>query len=373
MRRKPDEVKVEAVGLGTLDRFTSLEIAQDLTGPTTAGFEVGDDATWNELRDFVEMGTAYRVFVNNRPVLTGRIEARDVPTDVGSGTSVRFTVRTKLADAMYASADPKTRVKDVAIKDFLLALYAPLGYTEADFVFDADVSRNLVTGKSKTTGKAPVDLEPMKEDQAKVQPPESIYAAADRHLRRFGLMHWDSPDGRIVVGAPNDEQDPLYRFTLVRKPAEGQNNVLGMTRVQDWSELATILGVFGTGGKSDYSRAKVRAFAQDDDAIAAGFYRPVVIVADGVNTQALAERAARRELSARSKLKDAWEISVDGLSFWDGASSTNYAIDTVADVFSDLVAGTAGAYYVHRVTMRRDAQNGDTTTLSAIAKGVWVL
>ncbi len=372
-KRKTDALKVEAVGLGTFDRFTACEMNYNLTAPSEASFEIGDDDSWADFDDFVAMGTTYRVTLNGQPMMTGRIEARNVPITPDGAASVRFVVRTKLADANYASADPKTRVKDVSVKDFLLALYKPLGFTEDDFLFDADVSRNLITGVSKSSGRSPTDLEPIKEDAARVQPPESIFSAADRHLRRHGFMHWDAPDGKIVVGKPNDDQDPLYYFRLFKGSGAGANNLLDAEWNQDWSEIATILGVFGSGGKRDYTASKVRGFATDDDVIAAGFYRPVLIVAEGVRTKELAERAARRELSARSKQKDAWNFTIDGFSFWDGSRLTNYAFDTVADVVIDTVDGAVGAYFVHRVGMRRTPAEGDTTTISAIKKGIWVL
>ena len=184
-------------------------------------------------------------------------------------------------------------------------------------------------------------------------------------------MHWDSPDGKIVVGTPNDEQFPLYYFKMVAGAEATNNNLLRATRVQDWSDLATRIGVFGTGGKRDYSKASIRGFAEDADMTKAGFYRPIIIIADGINKQALAERAAKRELSARSKRKDAWELTIDGLTFWDGYHAIPYAIDTTCDLETSAAGGPAGAYYIHRVVCTLDPAQSTTTTLSVVAKGVW--
>lgn len=376
MTRPVDVVRVEAKtgsGLATFDRFTSLELVSDITGPSEAAFETGDDGSFRELRELIAHGTEYRCFLNDRLRMTGRVEMLDIPIDAQAGATVRFIVRTKLADAMYASAEPKTRVKGVSLKQFLIEVYKPLGYVEADFVFDADVARNLITGVGGSSGAAPSDLEPIKEEEAKVDPPESIYMAADRHLRRHGFMHWDSPDGKIVVGKPNDTQDPTYFFRLHIGPEAVQNNLLRATRSQDWSELATRIGVFGTGGKKDYSKSKVRGFADDAEMTAAGFYRPVIIVADGIKKAALAERAARREMSARSKRKDAWELTIDGLTWWDGYKSIPFAIDSVCDLETSAAGGPAGAYYVHRVISKLNTEEAGTTSLSVVARGVWQL
>lgn len=378
--RPDDQIRVEC-DLGTLDRFTSVEITQDLTAPTQAAFELGDDHSWLELRDFVSLGREYRVVVNNRQILRGRIEARDVPFDAGGGASVRFTIRTKLADAMYASANHGIKLgKNAKLKDMLLALYEPLGYAEKDFVFDADVSRNLITGKSETTGKSPPNFEPLQPGRERVEPGAGIYQVASDFLRAHGFMHWDSPDGKIVVSEPNDTQAPTYHFFARSGPSADANNLISISKIEDWSDMPTIIGVYST--KKNVPSASYRNYrgvVKNEEMLGVktadgrdAFYRPTVIVANGL-TKDQAEARARRELSARSKQKDAFEISVDGLSHWDGARAVNYAVDTVAEVDSNVLGVESGNYYVHRVTMRRDPQGGDTTSLTTLRKGIWVV
>jgi len=384
--RQRDTVAVELVappgnaarapGAGAVfDRFTSLQIVNDITAPSEALFEVGDDGTWSALSEYVAHGARYSVRVNGLLRLTGRVEASDVPSDPKAGAVVRFTVRTKLQDALYESADESVRVKNVSLKDFILAVYAPLGYVESDFIFRGSVARDLITGRdSANKGSQDArDLEPIKLDQAKVRPPESVYDAADRHLRRHGLMHWDSPDGRIVVSAPNDTQPPLYTLVQTRSGRGLANNTLGITRTQDWSSIPTAVWLYGVAAGGARSRSRVSAYSEDADLLAAGFHRPITILAEGVKTRELADRAAARELSARSRAKDSLSAEVDGLSWWSGSESIPWGVDTVADVLVDQAGGRCGAYYLHRVQLRRDAQRGDVTNLSMVRKGVWQL
>lgn len=372
--RPLDTIRAEAVGVGSLDRFTSAYVANDLTQPAEAGFEVGDDGTWNDLENYIAPGTEYRVFVNDRLRLSGRVEVLDAPVDV-DGAVCRFTVRTKLSDACYASAHPATKIKDVTVKQFILELFDPLGFKESDFVFDADVSRNLMTGLSKTTGAPKVDLEPLKEDQARVNPPESIMQAAQRHLSRHGYMLWDAADGKIVIGAPNDQQDPIYDLRMFRGGQGQINNILSATRTRDWSELATTVGVFGVGkwGASTFLQAPFKAVTTDDDMLKAGFYRPILILNEALRTEAMAQRQAARELTNRSLRKDSWDFVTDGLSFWDGSEQTQWAIDAVANVAVEVAGGPVGPYLVHRVELRRDAQSGDASRISAVKQGIWKL
>lgn len=371
-KRSLDTVRAEAVGVGVLDRFTSFNLVSDLMAPSEASFEIGDDGTWAPLEKFVAPGTLYRVYVNNALRLTGRVEVNTIPIDL-QGSVVQFTVRTKLADALYASADPRVKTNGVSIKQFILALFEPLGYAEVDFVFDADVSRNLMTGVSRTSPKAPAELEPIKEEQAKVNPPETIWQAADRHLRRHGLMLWDAPDGKIVIGAPDDGQAPLYFFRSMFGTQGNTNNLLSATYVNDVSEAATVLGVFGAGGKAGFQQAKVRGVVEDIALLDAGFYRPVLIINEGIKTKALAQRAALREATNRNKRRGGWDLKVDGLSHWNGNTSIAFGIDTVCDVRTSAVNGPSGAYLVTRVESVRDPNQGDMTRLLVLKKGLWVL
>lgn len=371
--RHRDTVRIESETGGSFEIFNSLSVKNDLVGPSEAAFEVGDDGTWAELESLTGIGNQFKVFINDRLRLTGRVELNDIPIDAASGAVTRFSVRTKLADAMYASANPSVRVKSTSIKEFILYLWAPLGVTESDFQFNADVSRDLMTGVSSDGTKSPVELEKLDTEGAKVRPPETIYQATDRHLQRHGLMLWDAPDGKFVIGAPDDSQRPQYNFRMYGDSRRNQNNVLSATRSKDVSGIPGFIYVAGTGGKNEWTKSKVRGFAEQPLVEDAGFYRPVLIVNEGVKTDALAQRQATREMTNRSMRLDSWTIKVDGLSYWDGSNRVSYGVDTVAEVHSTVAGGPNGAYLVHSVVMSRNASEGDTTELTLIKRGIWRL
>lgn len=379
MQRPRDTVTIYAIDRnqngGAFDAFTSVEIKNDLTAPSEASFEVGDDASFRSLESVIAPGSTYKIVVNGRLRLTGRVEADDVPIDAQGGATVRFIVRTKLADAAYASADRGLSIQGANLKDLVLRAYRPLGYLEQDFTFKGDVSRDLMTGRSSRGGDPVRDLAPMNLQQAKVNPPETIFEFVERHLLRFHLMHWDTPDGRIIVGKPNDQQGPIYSFRLKTGPAGRQNNLVRAQRTRDYSDAPSILTVF-TGwnfnldtktSKRSSSNVRVPEVA---DAL---FHRPVVILDDGIHTAESALARALREVAARSKKLDAWELETDGWSHWDGQAAVPYGIDTVADVDIDVGGGSTGAYLVHRNCLRLDPENGFTAKLSLLKRGVWVL
>jgi hypothetical protein len=324
------------------------------------------------------LGSKFDVSINGRPQLRGRVELSDVPLTASDGSMVSFTIRTKLADAYYASADPSVRVTaGSTLKEFVLAVFAPLGFAETDFVFDSSASRNLLTGKNKFAP-TPVDIEVIDVEKAKVAPPETIYAAVDKHLARHGLMMWDSPDGRIVIGAPNDEQDPLYTFRAYNDIRSQQNNILSARRTQDASQAPSSITVVGAQASSAWTQAKIRASKKFDElhALDSGaglpIFHPVYILDSGVTSIAFAERRVRQETTARMMNFDAWTIEAEGFSYRSGGAPVVYGLDTVASVETSLIGGPAGAYLVRAVRKVRDV-GGDKTELQLVKRGVWRL
>jgi prophage tail gpP-like protein len=374
MKRPNDTIKLEALQGEAFDRFTTVEATNDLTAPSEASVECGDDGTWNALNAYLSLGSKFRLIVNGRLRLTGRLEAADCPVDATNGATVRFLVRTKLADATFASALPAISVQNATLKQVVLKAYASLGYREKDFIFKADVARDLMTGKPAKGGKkATTKLEPIKLEQARVNPPETIYEFVERHLLRFHLSHWDSPDGKIVVGAPDDTQSPLYRF-VCKRPAGRFNNVLAVRRVRDASDSPSMVGVFGAYQASEWAKAKVARVIEVPEIVEAQLYRPVLFVDHQIQTREQADAKTRREIVHRVKKLDSWEVHTDGWSYWDGNTATPYGVDTVADVDVDVASGAAaGPYLVHRVHLSRTAEQGDLCDLTLIRRGLWRL
>ncbi|WP_437759480.1 hypothetical protein [Sorangium sp. So ce1389] len=361
--RRPDSIRIESPA-GSFDKFGSLTITNDISQSTEMTFTVGEDGSWPALERLLGFGSEFRVYLNDRLRMTGRVYVTDSPNDAQAGSPITVTIRSKMEDARYASASGKTRVEDTTLKDFLLALYAPLGYAEKDFVFNAAVERDLITGKTAQGALPPVRLEPIRTERAKVNPPETIFDAAARHLKRHGLMHWDTPDGRIYVGRPDDQQSPIYRFRLKRGPASVGNNLLSARRVKDFSRVPSIVRVYGT-------RARVLGVSADLDL--RDFHRPVTLLSEGVRDQAQADAAARRERAERNRRKDAFEITIDGWSYWTGSLSIPFAPNTTCDVDVDTVGGPQGKYFIERVQCSLNPGQGQMTSLSLVAPGVWEL
>lgn len=370
MRRR-DQIWIEGER-GAFDRFSHLEVSTDLFGEAQCTMAVADDRAWRTLRELLNPGREYRVMCNGLVQFTGRVDCDELPTTCEDGTTIQVVMRTRLADTRVGTADTTVRTENTSIKKFILALYAQHGFVESDFLFNIDLDRDLVTGR-KPGRAAPVDLEPLQADKAKVQPTETTEAAAKRHLERHHLMLWEGGSGLICVGIPNDQQPPFYRFE--QRP--GVCNFRDARPVRDWGDIPSSITIRGGGLGGSSARSSIQATATDFDleqiaADAGHFRRPAVLQVQGVKDQARAAAQARRELAMRSRRKAAWEIRADDWTFWDGSRSTPFAIATTAEVDSEMHAGTDlnGIFLVTGVRKSYTLDEGAQASLTLLQQGL---
>lgn len=375
--RQPDKIEVFHSG-GVFDQFERMTLVNDLAGPSEATFEMGDDGAPSDLAEIIAPGSQVLIFLNDKDRLQGRLEVSGVPISAGGGARIRLTARTRLADARYGSADPKTKIKNTSIKDFVISLYEQVGIGSDFVVFEPWAERDLMTGKGGPTGPA-VDLEPIKEDQAKVQPPETVFDAIERHLRRHRATQWDGTGGRIVVGRPDDEQEPRYKLQLHRfGEASRANNILSISKIRDWSEVAHEIHVYGGSPGRSTAKAGIKGIAIDADVLAVvgqdlHFSRVAMMPDQQIKTQQQADQRAVRELSSRSRRKDAYDVAVDGWSYWNGHEQIPWAVNTTVDLHVETLGGPMGKFLIHRTSCEMSAGGALTTKLSLAAPGIWII
>lgn len=351
-----------------IDRATSYEITTDITAPSEARIEMGDNGTWQALKAAVAIGRRFRMTINGRSIMAGRMLSRALPVSITGGATVQLTVRTVLADAAFASCD-QINIRGATLKDVVLRAYATLGLTEADFEFSPDTARNIITGAGKNTG-TKINLEKITEQDAMVRPPETVYAFVDRHLRRFGLIHWDGPDGKIVVGKPNDTQPPIYTLQLLRSNPRG-NNVMDARRSEDYESVPSTFSVYGQGGGRDFKRASVKYTMTDPVLSGLSIRRPSMAIDEAIASSALAEARARREMAQRSLQRESWEILVSRWCYQLNGQLIPWALDTVSNLRIDVADPVSAPYYCWRAVLRGDANEGHTARLTMAAQGVW--
>lgn len=377
MSRSPaDSITITRDDGRGFELFTSLSVRTSIARPSEASFELGDSGSWDDMAAFVSIGSQHTIAVNGRERVTGRVQILGSPLSAPQASVLRFVVRTKLADIEFAAADSKVRVKGVSIRQMVEAVLAPAGILAADIEYRADAAREVMTGRSTKGAREPKDLTPLTEQQAAVQPGETIKAFLDRHLRRHGLMIWDGPDGKVVVSEPDDDQESIYVFRCLRDN-EGQfNNFLGSERTHDITGVPTSVTAYGNTGGADFRQSKISARKVNDELTALGFWRPALIIDKGMKTTELAQRTVAREYSERVRRQDFVPIQADGLGFADGTTHEEripYSHDTCADLILGTAGGSIGKYYVEEVTLTRDARSADQAQLICVAAGTWAL
>lgn len=377
-RRKPDRITLESER-GVFALWQSITVTNDMTTQNEAQLDLGDDGALEDFYRIIQPGELFVIRLNGRPRLAGRSEVRETMGDPSNGIRCRLIIRTRFADGFYCSADPTVRVEKTTIRDFVIGQYAKLGYTAADFVFNVGLDRDLMTGDKKgdppSSGRR--DLAPIKVDQAKPQPTESIRACVERHLKRFHCAHWEGPDGKIYIGQPDDEQAPTYYLRCRRGAAAVGNNCAKFTKKDDWSQVPSEMWVYGQSTGKDVAGATIKGVSKDDDLLAVfaknkHFNRPVVLQNTEARDQLEAESMARRERSARSRDKDAWQTTTDGWTYWsDSGIQIPYAPNTVAEV--NVFNAPVGRYLVMSTTLQQSLDQRVVTNLTMVAKGIWVV
>lgn len=369
--RPPETVWIECER-GRFDKFRSIEVSTDVFGEAQCVIEIADDRAWRTLYPLLAPGREFSVYASGLLNFTGRVDCAELPVSVEDGTVIQLVLRTRMADARVAGADPKVVLANTSIREFILRLFAGVGLGERDFLFTPETDRDVVTGR-KGNKPAPIDLEPLKADQAKVLPTESIADCAKRHLERHHLMLWESATGLICVGLPSDTQPPFYRFVQ----RDGVCNFRSARPVRDWGETPSELWIYGGGVGKDLAGTKVKGVAVDYDLVieanrSGNFRRPVILGVEGAKDQARADLQARRELAARSRRKAAWTIDVDEWSQWDGARAMPYAINTTATLDVETHTGTDlnGVFLITGV--RKTLTHDETTraTLTMMRQGL---
>lgn len=367
----PLDVIVIETDRGSYTGFESVEVSLDIEQPCSATLEFGDDGSASSLFEKLRPGTEVKVYLNDLLRLSGRTEVTDADLTVESGARIVLSVVTKLADARETSIDHRIKVTDTTLKDFVLAAYAPLGYGPGDFEFAPAAARNLLTGKAGAVP-APAQLEAIQVDKLKLQPGEMLYEAVETRLKRHNLTHWDAPNGKIVVGCPDEDQDPTYELTIKRSEKRGAG--ARIKRTQDWSKVPAEVWVYGGSMGRDLSRSAFKGVAVDLDLAAefarsGNFNRRVVMNEDGVKNQEQAEAKARRAMAERLKRKDGFIVETDGWT-WRGVP---WSTNTTIDMFVDYFGGALGKRLITRVKNSMNVENGPKTHFECAGPGVWKL
>lgn len=389
------------LGSSELSTWQSYEITSDLTTPADAfSLTVPMTGTYDQRRDVIRAmreGVRVSVYISAEPDAGTTIEALQMTgiidnlsvTGGRGGTVLRIQGRDNGGLLTSAMVDPRLTVTSST------RLVALIGDLISDFgmevVTDTALARQELTGMSQSESAAALgrararsggsastraaararrghggltrpEVERVSVRDARPRMRETVWEFIDRHCRRFGVMCWVDARGRLVIGAPDYDQEPIMRLVRTLAPTtEEPNNILEGGSTERWDGLSSEVTVYGRAHGQDGSRSHFVGHATNPNV---DVHRPVVIHDPSCRTTEEAQRRADEELGRQRE--DAFFLEYDVPHH--GQGSRLYAIDTVLDVL-DEEAAVEGLFYVVGRTFTCSREEGAKTRLRLVPLG----
>ena len=195
------------------------------------------------------------------------------------------------------------------------------------------------------------DIERITIKEAKPAFGESIWDYIERQAKRFGLLAWMSPDGKLILSAPNYGSAPLFRIVRrLRENPDDPNTVIKARLREEVGDRVSHVMVYGRHGGRNPERSKYKATAVDPDL---GIYRPEYVSDQEIRSDEEALRRARNIISFKRANAFEYDVTMPD----HGQGNYLYSVDQMARV-EDEVLGVSGDYYVvARTFLKTRGQN----------------
>jgi prophage tail gpP-like protein len=213
-----------------------------------------------------------------------------------------------------------------------------------------------------SNGQSAVAIRTIALNEARPQAGEMIWNFILRQAKRFGLVPWFSPDGKLIISSPNYGGPVVHKLVrrIVSDPREPNNVISGVQSYQP-GEMVSSVTVYGRGLGNDVARATIVGRVENPDC---PFERPLVIHDLTIRDRDEAQRRAQREMMrATHGLR-----TLDYVVPYHGNARALYATDTVIEVLDESI-DVAGEFYVVARTFSYNREAGSTTELKLVEKG----
>ncbi|MFA9269825.1 MAG: phage baseplate assembly protein [Baekduiaceae bacterium] len=365
------------IGGAVVEGWESYDVDTDMLQPAD-NFSLQLFGAAPGVFDLCAPDSEVQILVDDAPLITGFIDKRAWGVDRQAGTMIDVEGRDKAGRLVDESCE-LFLFRGLGLRELALKVCDP--WFTAVSLSNAR-NRTLLRGPGATRARA--IREPTIEQTAraavKVNPGESRWQVLQHFLEEADVLAWSTGDGKeIVIGRPNYEQAPQYRFVLPSTDSDhpGEGNVIS-ARLDDSvaSRYSAIIAVgTGQGNARDYAAAvtKRRGIARDGSGphgTGGSFqHRKVLIVSDDdVRTAELAERRALREQQQRDATGRQLELVVQGHGQEYGGRHALFAFDTIAEV--DLQPlGIRGDWLITACKFSRSRSSGTRTTLQLVPSG----
>ena len=353
-----------------------------LTQPAAFSVKMGSDGTARELAGAYPPRTPFKLRITcpgqaPRTIASGALDGTELS---GPPTSVTFQGRDNLQFLHDAFVRNEKTFVNATFQQLVQGALKEVGLGDAVIVFTNQANRKAITGGNVKQIQAPKNIAEetvesigggkiFRTPQAKLG--ERWYEFLKRHLDRVGLFLWcgaeldEKGNPFFVLSEPNTKQRPLYRVVHKRGATIADNaaSVLKYTLRDTTQPRFSEAIIYARGGGKSFGRGKAKGSFVEDEMVALGYKRPIVMKDVECQNAKQAEFLARRRLAEANRAGHTLTYTVSGHSVPAlGGGRAVWAPDTIVDVQDDEL-GIHGPYWVERVHFSRSDATTTTITL----------
>ena len=260
----PDNTVTLLINGKTHGQWTDYDIVSDLLTPAD-DFSVTLGRPVDAKPDAVQAGDKVVVRVGGDTVLSGRIDRVQTITEKG-GKTLTIQGRDDAGVLLDCSA-PLFNAQEMDLNQIIEKIVKPLGLA------------NIRIDAAKTD----------KTHKVQIEPGSRAWDALAQYAEANGLWPWLEPDGTLVVGGPDYTAAPVAELVL---RLNGQNN--NIKRLEVSRDMAARYSEVTVLGQSHSGKHNIKATAKDE---AVKLHRPLIVIEPDVDSQAQAERKAKKRLA----------------------------------------------------------------------------
>lgn len=387
-------------------RFLSYEYDEHYLVPAdTWEFTLAADQVSDGDRQALVTGARVEVVIDDNVQSIGYVDDIRIHGNRHAGSVIRVTGRDWMSPAVDSHVDPQTRFSEGMTLDQLLqAVFAPFGMQVLETSNLAN--RNAMTGGNfgTPTSKKGKPLKSYVLHQIKPYPQEGAFAFASRVAQRFGLWLRPAVDGKTIVCAVPDFNQPAQYELRLKTDGTQRNNVIEWDTTFSRADQPSILFASGFGGGGDFAHTTLRGaiinplvvlpnpdivgqlmatypglvgtvppmpalISAAQSLMVEPFARPLYLYDSESKDPAQLRTYLQRELSLRMRKALTCKYTVEGHKI----GGQPIAVDTMADVNDDISGIQGPMWIMNRRFSKSSREDGTKTTVELIRPGTLLL
>ena len=365
LRLRDDEVKIHS----------SYEIKRGvLESPSTFAVRLGDGRSVSALLKRYPPRTPFQLLIGNTPQFTGLTDGFRAGGGSGGSSEITLTGRDITAffhDGMIQRDQGLNGATYLSLLEKamdLTGMVHPFTGARPQILATNDDNRRQITGQRARSSSSKTVKDLLTESAGtrgaayqvvRARAGERIFDLLRRHLESIGCFIWAANDGNLVIGRPDGDQRPMARIERLRGQ-RGANILPGATYEEDHSKRFTEVIVYGRHSGRKKARTHIKSSFEDEELIALGYDRPLVLTSEEATSFKHAEHVARCRLARgrREGFELTYPMAGHTTEGFDGGVVT-WAPDTTV-VVKDEEFGLDEIFWVQHCT---DTRSPETQTV----------